>query len=153
MNVALLGDRINMCHLNVQSLCARQMSKFNELKSCFIDSKLDLICLSETWLNDSISDNMIEIDGYKLLRNHRNYSRGGALCIYYKSDLGCKFISASDLSVGIGDMDRTDCLFAEFRVDNHKILLGVVYSPPGCDCSNIIDRKLSELSLQYTNVI
>lgn len=70
INAALRSDCINLCHINIQSLCARQMSKFDEFKMCFTDSKVDIICVSETWLTTDISDSMVALDAqYKRLRN------------------------------------------------------------------------------------
>lgn len=153
MNAALNENQINLCHLNIQSLCARQLSKFEEFKLLFKSSKIDLICVSETWLTDSVPDSVISVDGYKLLRNDRNYCRGGGLCIYYKSDLSCQIISASILSADSDEMDRTEYLFVEVRINNDKFLLGLFYSPPNSDCSYMLEEKLSEISLNYTSVI
>lgn len=153
MNVALLEDYLNVCHMNVQSLCARQLSKFNEFKRCFASSKVDIICLSETWLNESINDNVIAVDGYRVLRNDRKYSRGGGICIYHKQDRDCRVIDVSDSLMELVDCNRTEYMFIEVRVNNKKILLGAVYSPPRVDCSSFLDQKLSELSLSYSNVI
>lgn len=52
MNVALRDDCLNLCHLNAQSLCARQLSKLDEFKRCFANSKVDLICVTETRWRD-----------------------------------------------------------------------------------------------------
>ena len=49
MQAALRSDNINVCHINVQSLYAHQMSKFDEFKSCFLNGKIDLICVTETF--------------------------------------------------------------------------------------------------------
>lgn len=98
MKVALRNDCINLCHMNAQSLCARQSTKFDEFKSCFTDSKLDLICVTETWLHDGILDGIITLDGYKMIRNDRKYCRGGGICIYYKTDLDYRIIEASKLT-------------------------------------------------------
>lgn len=66
MNAALSNNNMNICHINIQSLCARQMSKFSEFKDCFENSKIDIICLTESWLSDSVPDDIISIEGYKL---------------------------------------------------------------------------------------
>lgn len=42
MNIALRDDCINLCHMNAQSLCARQMSKLDEFRNCFVNSKVDI---------------------------------------------------------------------------------------------------------------
>lgn len=76
MNAALSSNNLNICHLNIQSLCARQMSKFCEFRDCFENSKIDIICLTESWLSDSIPDDVISIEGYNIIRNDREYSRG-----------------------------------------------------------------------------
>lgn len=153
MNVALLDDCLNVCHMNVQSLCARQLSKFNEFKQCFVNSKVDIICLSETWLNENINDNMIAVDGYRVLRNDRKHSRGGGICIYHKQDLDCRVIAVSDSLTEVEDSNRTEYMFIEVRVNNTKFLLGAFYSPPRVECSGLLDQILSELSLSYSNVI
>lgn len=64
----LESNHLCICHLNVQSLTARNFTKFNELSMIFRDSLMDVICMSETWLDDSINDSMINIRGYKLIR-------------------------------------------------------------------------------------
>lgn len=51
LNAASKHDCLNICHINVQSLIARNFTKFHELKLTFIDSKVDIICFTETWLN------------------------------------------------------------------------------------------------------
>lgn len=153
MNCALRSNNLNVCHINIQSLCARQLSKFNEFKECFYNSKIDIICLSETWLTADIPDSLIAIDGYNIVRNDRNYSRGGGVCVYYRSFLKSKLLSASEIFVGTGNMSRTEFMFLEIMHNTAKFLLGVCYNPPRTDCSEILFDKLSDLSLQYQNVL
>lgn len=153
MNVALPDDLINLCHLNAQSLCARQLGKLDEFKSCFVNSKLDIICVTETWLQDSISDSTVGVEGYTILRNDRNYSRGGGVCIYYKNGINCKQVAASEIVSDSRDFNRTEYLFVEIFVNQIKFLLGIIYCPPGVDCSWVLEQKLSELSLNYENII
>ena len=94
------------------------------------------------------------MDGYKLLRNDRLYSRGGGICLYYKNYLKCKVLLASDLSsVGTDNNDCTEYLIVEVRYRDEKFLLGVFYSPPRSDCSEKLHQILSEMFLQYTNVV
>ena len=143
MNVALRDDCINICHMNAQSLCARQLSKLDEFKECFTNSKLDLICVTETWLHQDILNRSVDVEGYSLLRNDRGYSRGGGICLFYKSDLICKIVSASNFLNSSENVNRTEYLFVEVRVNHQKFLLGLFYCPPGVDCSGILDQKLS----------
>lgn len=84
MNSVLDVNFLNICHVNVQSICARQMSKFSEFKMCFENSKIDIICATESWLTSDINDNLIAVDGYNLIRLDRTYSRGGGICVKLK---------------------------------------------------------------------
>lgn len=84
LNAALKHDCLNICHINVQSLIARNFTKFHELKLTFIDSKVDLFFFIEAWLNHTISNTMIGIEGYKLIRNDRNRHGGGIFDMYAK---------------------------------------------------------------------
>ena len=72
MHAALLPDKLSICHTNIQSLCARQLNKFSEFKICFENSKVDVICVTETWLTSNITNEVIAVEGYRLLRNDRN---------------------------------------------------------------------------------
>ena len=43
----------------------------------------------ETWLNDSITDDMINIPNYTVVRQDRNCKRrGGGVCIYISNKFG-----------------------------------------------------------------
>lgn len=95
INSATLKNKLNVCHINVQSLCARQFSKFEELKMTFCGSNIDIVCMTETWLDDSITDNMIAMNGFNLLRNNRN-RHGGGICVYFKNDLKCRVLRNSN---------------------------------------------------------
>ena len=45
--------------------------------------KHDFICLSETYLDSSTPDGLLEIDGYILVRaDHTNNIKRGGVCIY-----------------------------------------------------------------------
>lgn len=44
---------------------------------------IDIICLSETWLNKFVGDGLIGVDGYVThRRDRRRNQRGGGLCIF-----------------------------------------------------------------------
>lgn len=38
--------------------------------------KYNVICVSETWLSDTIQDNVVRIHGYNLVRNVRHWGGG-----------------------------------------------------------------------------
>ena len=85
----------------------------------------DVICLSETFLNSTNSndDERINIKGHNLLRVDRpsNKKRGG-VCMYYKEHL--PIIKRDDLCT------LKECLVMEIRVDQKKFFFSCLYRSP-----------------------
>ena len=50
---------------------------------------IDLIAFNETRLDANITDNMINIDGYDVVRKDRSRN-GGGVCIYLRSSISYK---------------------------------------------------------------
>ena len=88
------------------------MNKLDELKTCVSTYNIDVICVTETHLKDTILDAEIEIAGYKFHRKDRNFdinvgdivdyeeyfgdgksSSGGGSIIYYKENLKAKLVN------------------------------------------------------------
>ena len=61
---------LSFCHWNLSSISAHNCIKISLLKTYIATFKLDVICLSEFYLDSSISndDNNLEIPGYDLFR-------------------------------------------------------------------------------------
>ena len=58
--------------------------------------KHDFICLTETYLDSSVPDILLETDGYNLVRaDHPNHTKRGGVCIYYKESLPVRVINLS----------------------------------------------------------
>ena len=56
--------------------------------------KHDFICLLETYLDSTIPDSLLELDGYNLVHtDHPNNIKRGGVCIYYKESLPVPVIS------------------------------------------------------------
>ena len=88
------------------------MYKKVSLLAAFISvHKLDIICLSETYLNSETSpdDDNLEIPGYNIIRKDRpsNTKRGG-ICVYYKNALPFKIINIKCLQ---------ECITFEIRIE------------------------------------
>lgn len=86
-----------------------------------------IIALSETWLNTSIPDSIVNIDNYILFRDDRLTHRGGGVCIYVnKSLINDKFnITQLDFSA-----KPYDSLWIKFESEFLNFVIGCVYRPP-----------------------
>ena len=67
---------LSICHVNIQSLYlterGNQKRKINEIEASLLNNlKMDIVCLSETWLKPEIKDEDIDIKGYHIRRKDR----------------------------------------------------------------------------------
>ena len=84
--------------------------------------KFDIICISGTFLNNTYEDNGLNLNGYSLLRtDHRNNSKRGGVCLYYKETLAVKMISIPYLN---------QSLLCEVTIGSKKCIIGTVYRSP-----------------------
>ena len=91
-------------HWNLNSLVAHNSTKVALLKAYLSVQKFDIFCISETYLNSSITedDDSLRIPKYNLIRSDRpsNNKRGG-VAIYYKYFLPLKLIDVNYLRESI----------------------------------------------------
>lgn len=126
MKATLCPEKLSICSMNSQSICARKLSKLDELRQIFSISNVDVACICETWLREEIDDAILNIAGYKLIRNDRKGRVGGGIAIYLKKSIDFQVITKS--SYDIGD-PHTEYLITEVRVDNKKNLDSCILQP------------------------
>ena len=101
--------------------------KVSLLKDYITAHKMDIICLSETYLDSSIqSDNdNLEIPGYNLVRSDypSNNKRGG-VCIYYKASLPLRVIDICFLQ---------ECIIFEVMIGDKQCNFVALYRSPSQD--------------------
>ena len=94
-------DCLSTCHWNLNSICARNFMKLSLLRAYISINKIDIICLSETCLDSSISsdDDNLELTRSNSVRedNPTNTEKGG-ICIYYHNSLPLKVIDIQFLT-------------------------------------------------------
>ena len=81
---------LKICHWNLNSLPTDNFVKLTHLEAYAITHNFDIICLSETFLNTSYSndDTRLHLPGYSLIRaDHPSDLKRGGVCIYYKENL------------------------------------------------------------------
>lgn len=127
---------LHFLHLNIRSL----LPKHDELCLLAKQSNADIICLSETWLDNSVFDSEISINGYTVVRRDRN-RHGGGVCIYIRNTLS--FNIRDDL-----EHSDLEALFIDILLPKSKpILCGVIYRPPKqTDFYNILETVLLSCS-------
>ena len=115
---------ISAFHCNINSLFAYNNDhKLGELETLAESTKSDVIALTETWLDSTISDQMISIGGFlPPIRKDRNRHGGGVL-IYCADHL--PVIPRPDLS-----QPEQESVWIEIKQkQNEKVLIGIYYRP------------------------
>ena len=103
----------------MQSLASKIEATETEL------SNIDVICLTETWLDHRISDDSLALTEYTctLYRRDRGRDTYGGICVYVKNELySC---CRNDLEV-----EDIECVWLEIHNHNRKVLIGTFYRPP-----------------------
>ena len=131
-NILFKNKGIHLFHLNIRSLFSK--NKFDMFKQQMIDSNTDIICLSETWLKPELTDNILNIPGYKLVRFDRNWEengnvkKGGGLCMYIKQNLSFNDSKVSTLNVSSKDIE-IQWMVLKFS-NMRDMYIANIYRPP-----------------------
>ncbi|XP_071963444.1 uncharacterized protein [Antedon mediterranea] len=138
----ILGFEI--AHLNIQSL----RNKLDSVKTLLNEHNYDIFCITETWLNSSIENNEIWINGYEICRLDRQLSQsgGGVLC-YIKN--GIRFKEIYNFRV-----ETIEALWVEFNLPYSKpLLLGNIYRPPSAKAEylNELDTMFQQCTSTYND--
>ena len=122
-------------HLNVRSL----LPKLHEVHMLLEEHGFDLFTVTETWLGPDISDDDIQIDGYRLYR-HDRVGRGGGVCWYVRSGMRCERVEVDS---------AIEQLWVRVFFGGTTVSCGVIYRPPNC-CPN---QFLGSLEDTLSNVV
>ena len=126
------NNGLKIAHLNVRSI----LPKIEQMRIMVEQSNVDILAISEIWLDSNIFDFEIDIPKYDLLRRDRN-RHGGGVALYIRNDL--EFKPRSDINEG----SNVECVWAEV-IPKHvsPILVCSIYRPPSADAAylnNITD--------------
>ena len=116
-----------MIHLNARSL--KNRVNLHQIREFTQEHKPDIIAISESWLNCTVTNAEIEIEGLKVIRLDRLHKIGGGVCAYVRSNIKCfKIKHLSTISE-----DNFHQLWLRIQFKKLKsFLICVTYRPPDC---------------------
>jgi hypothetical protein len=120
-------NNFSFCHANVRSVLVE--NKLDDLVLRAVHEDYAIMALSETWLDDSIANERLKIDGYEMERNDRN-RQGGGVAFYVRNDIGYKL--CHDLG-----SDLFEVLWIKVFVPGGFVMFGVLYIPPELGANDI----------------
>lgn len=140
-------EGIQICHINAQSL----LPKIDEFRYLFEGSKVDVICVSETWfwtdINDHGNNKLFGLNGYKLFRADRHNRIGGGAAIYVREGMKCNPRCVSPVGCEL------EYVFVELLSNNDKLLLGTVYRPNRSTSLSPLMLLLEDIAVSCPNII
>ena len=112
--------------------------KKDEINWLVTSSKIDIACLSETWLSETVSNDEINITGYNCVRKDRIGKSGGGVAIFIKQHI--PFKQRHDIITN----DSLEMVWIELlrKQKTKNTLISCTYRPPNADVdymNNITD--------------
>ena len=150
-NLLNLDNIFSLFHVNTRSIPCN-FSNMTAYLEC-LNFVFNFIGVSETWLSD-LNYDLFGLDGYHFEENHRSSRSGGGVGLFIKNSI--EFLRRRDLEI---NNDFIESIFIEVPVcealSSRKVIIGVVYRPPGTSLKDFedtlapilskIDRKLCYL--------
>ncbi len=151
----------HLVHYDIPSLllsnCNRILNKLDELYFIISKENCEIIALTESWLDDTISDEVVNMHGYNVFRRDRTSRIGGGVICYVSNKIAARTpILATKNNAEfeiIWIVLRPKVLPRPLSV----IILALLYCPPWYNAemcrnySNYIVDCFDELSRRYTN--
>lgn len=137
---------ITIAHLNTRSL----FTGFNEICSLVADHHINILAVTETWMNDNIPPQIVNISGYKFFHKDR-LGKGGGVGFYVDDNLNCEIIS-----VDIQNDSGSEYLWLKLKLLRRSLALGVLYRPPHTNiskCIEVLDNIIPQILTTHDDVI
>jgi exonuclease III len=121
------GPNLKIVRVNIRSL--RNTEHLIQVREFAKYENIDVLTISETWLNSTVTNKEINIDGYKLHRLDRLHKKGGGVCLYIRNDIKANILK--DIS------HISDCNFHQLWLQLQykklkSLVVCVTYRPPDC---------------------
>lgn len=139
----LSGSGLGMMHINSQSL----LPKMGEFELMLNSVKPDIVCLTETWLSDSIPDGVISCPDYSVIRHDRQQNRrGGGIACYLHGKLLNEGSIDERRDLWISN-SHIELQIFELKIRNiKKMILVNAYRPPSGKAEMFVDSLTDTLS-------
>ena len=85
-NFSLPNKGLRVCHWNVRSY---NNTKYEEIRTVLTDERtqLDILIITESWLDNTVTDSEINIPGYNIERKDREEKNGGGVLMYISNEI------------------------------------------------------------------
>ena len=123
----------------------RSLTKhLDDLNILLAKEQLHILCVGETWLNDSVDSRTLIFPGYKILRKDRqNGHNGGGLALIYRNELSVEQIWVPTVNSPVE--------FIGIEVTSRRpMIIGIIYRPPSSPTAAAIETIHDQLVYALT---
>ena len=131
---SLKSKSLSVIHVNTRSL----LRHFDDIATLVANEHPHILALSETWLDDSVSDAEVLLPGYSLFRFDRN-RYGGGVALYILNGLTCSLLSCGVTPSGVEFM----WVSVVCSCFHPSLVVGCFYRPPSAPSQSIHDLCLT----------
>ena len=121
-------DKLSVVPYNVQSILNKLDLIETELRH------FDVICITESWLDQRTSDEDLNLNGYTLFRRDRVRDNHGGICVYVRDSIYSYRHNEIELP-------NIVCVYVEIFVYSRKQLIGTFYRPSNSSNAVIISKE------------
>ncbi|CAL4133812.1 unnamed protein product, partial [Meganyctiphanes norvegica] len=134
---------LHFIHINARSM----FNKLSEIQYIAKKTKPAIISITETWLDESHTNNSILIEGYKIVRRDR-LTHGGGVCMYINEKL--KHNNREDLQ-----NQTLEDLWIELLLPHTKpIIVGTCYrAPNNSNASACLESTLDQIPADSDSIL
>lgn len=129
---------LQFIHINVRSL----YHKVDALKNDIFSKYVGVVGVSETWLHSQITNELIHVDNFQLIRNDRTRCKGGGTCFNINEKLDFEVIDTLVRNMDI-EIQAVQINGAKSERNHKPIVVVLAYRPPSGNnryaCDAIID--------------
>lgn len=138
INLPIRDNEFVIVSYNLRSL----LPKIDSLQIMVNESKPDILNINETWLKDTIPDQLVALEGYDLLRYDRKSNhRGGGVASYIKQGNGAVYDEHSLMHLNQSNNNIEIQVFTIKIRNIKKMLIINSYRPPKGNIDTFLDGK------------
>ena len=132
-------------HINASSV----PKHIDELRRILVQTKLDILGITETFIKGRVPEDRLQIEGYKLYNVNRTSAEQGGLAIYIRKEIQTEVKRIPQ------DANFPELMCTTITINNKKIAIAVIYKRPIIPYKKIdhIIERLGQITCTYDDTI
>ena len=133
------SKNLNIALINIRSL----RNKVEEVRILLSVCRFDILSITETHLDKTISDGQLEVENYKIVRRDRRTQTNGGGCMVYVAN-----------RMRTLESEQVEGIWLKVLIDSSVFIVGTIYRPQEIyDFFEPFHQTLEQLWLKYKNVV